>query len=106
MKNCEENITNKQTNKRGISARTCDATHQLACMVYCTQMLHTSFVIYYVTGLRRHSLTYTKYACSCYGPYLIFSMCYTKSVSSIEFLMESYIYNEMLITILSKYKRL
>ena len=42
----------------------------------------------YVTGAGKTGLIYTKYTCSYYGTYLLFFMCYLKSVNFIKFLMD------------------
>ena len=52
-----------------------------------------------VTGPRKIGLIYTKYICSYYGTYLQFCICYPKSVTFNEFLMDLYIYYDMLDTI-------
>ena len=39
----------------------------------------------YVTGPEKTGRIYAKYTCSCYGTYLAFWMCYSQSVSFIEF---------------------
>ena len=49
-------------------------------------------------GLRKRHI-YIKYTYSYYGTYLLFSMCYTKSVNFIEFLMESSMCDEVFVTI-------
>ena len=49
----------------------------------------------YVTGPGKTGLIYTKYTCLYYGTYLLFCMCYPKSVSFIEFLMDSCTYDEI-----------
>ena len=58
-------------------------------------------VTIYVTGPGKTGLIYTKYTCSYYGTYLLFCMCYPKSFSFIECLMDFCIYDDiytMLIT--------
>ena len=63
------------------------------------------YVCVYVTGPGKTGIIYTKYTCLCYGIYLPFCMCYPKSVSFIEFLMDFCIHDEILDTILSTDKR-
>ena len=41
-------------------------------------------------------LIYTKYTYLYYGMYLLFCMCYPKSIKFIEFFMDSYIYDNIL----------
>ena len=67
----------------------------------------------FVTGLEKTSLINTKYPCSYYSTYLLFCMGYMyvyKTCSFIGLLMESYIasyvYDEILVTILSKDRKL
>ena len=50
----------------------------------------------YVTGPRKTGLIYTKYMCLYYGKYLQFYVCYLKSVSFIEFLIDLCIYDDTL----------
>ena len=59
-----------------------------------------------MTGHGKTGLIYTKYSCSYYGTYLLFCMCYPKSVSCIEFLMDFYIDDDILDTILITDKKL
>ena len=54
--------------------------------------------ISYVTGPSKIGLNYTKYTCSYYGIYFLFCMCYPKSVSFIEFLMDFCIHDDILDT--------
>ena len=54
-----------------------------------------------MTGPEKTALIYTKYTCSYYGFYILSCMCYTKSVSFMEFLMDCCIYDDILDTILS-----
>ena len=49
-----------------------------------------------MTGPGKTGLIYTKYTCLYYGTYLLFCMCYPKSVNFIEFLMEYCIYDDIL----------
>ena len=51
----------------------------------------------YVTRPEKTGLIYTKYTCSYYGTYLLFCMCYTKSVSFVALLMDFciYVYNHL-----------
>ena len=49
-----------------------------------------------VTGPGKTGLIYTKYTCLNYGTYLLFCVCYLKSVSFIEFLMDLCIYDDIL----------
>ena len=44
-------------------------------------------------------LIYTKYTCSYYGTYLLFCMCYSQSVSFIEFFLDFFTYDDVLDTI-------
>ena len=53
----------------------------------------------YVTGPGITDLIYIKYTCLYYGMYLLFCMCYPKSVNCIEFLIDLSIYDEILDTI-------
>ena len=53
-----------------------------------------------VIGPERIGLIYTKYTYSYYGIYLLFYMCYAKSVNFIEFLMYFDIFDDILDTIL------
>ena len=53
----------------------------------------------YVTGPGNTGLIYTKYTCLYYGTYLMFCMCYPKSVSFIEFLMDLCICDDIVDTI-------
>ena len=52
-----------------------------------------------MTGPGKTGLIYTKYTCLYYGTYLLFCMCYPKSVNFIEFLMDFCIYDDVLHTI-------
>ena len=56
-------------------------------------------VCIYVTWPGKTGLIYTKYTCLYYGMYLLFCMCYPKSVNFIEFLMDFCIYGDILDTI-------
>ena len=58
-----------------------------------------NFLLYGVTGPGKTGLIYIKYTCLYYGTYLLFCMCYPKSVNFIEFLMDFCIYNDILDTI-------
>ena len=49
-----------------------------------------------VTGPGKTGLIYTKYSCLYYDAYLLFYMCYPKSVNFIEFLMDFCIYDDIL----------
>ena len=49
----------------------------------------------FVTGPGITGLIYTKYTCLYYGIYLLFYVCYPKSVSFIEFLMEFCMYDDI-----------
>ena len=51
-------------------------------------------------------LIYTKYTCSYYGIYLLFYMCYAKSVNFVEFLMDFGISDDILVTVLIIDKKL
>ena len=53
----------------------------------------------YVTRPGKTGLIYTKYTCLNYVTYLLFCMCYPKSVNFIEFLMDFCIYDDILDTI-------
>ena len=57
-----------------------------------------------MTGPGKTGLIYTKYTCLYYGTYLLFYMCYPKSVNFIEFLMDFCIYDDILHTIQVKGK--
>ena len=59
-----------------------------------------------VTGPERIGLIYTKYTCSYYDIYLLFYMCYAKSVNFIEFLMDFGISDDIVDTILITDKKL
>ena len=48
-----------------------------------------------MTGPGKTGLIYTKYTCLYYGKYLLFCICYPKSVSFIEFLMKLCIYDDI-----------
>ena len=50
----------------------------------------------YVTGPGKTGLIYTKYTYSYNSTYLLFCICYPKSVSLIEFLMDLGIYDDIL----------
>ena len=50
----------------------------------------------FVTGPGKAGLIYTKYTSLYYGMYLLFCMCYSKSVNFIEFLMDFCIYDVIL----------
>ena len=50
----------------------------------------------YVTGPGKTGLIYTKYTCLYYGSYLLFCMRYPQSVTFIAFLMDFYIYDDIL----------
>ena len=54
-----------------------------------------------VTVPGKTNLIYTKYTYSYYGIYLFFCVCYTKSVSFVEFLRKFYIYDEICVKILA-----
>ena len=64
--------------------------------------LHTFFqsvciyIYIYVTGPGKTGLIYTKYTCLYYGMYLLFCMCYPKSVNCIKFLIDCCIYDDIL----------
>ena len=60
----------------------------------------------YVTGPGKTGLIYTKYTCSYYGTYLLFHVCYPKSVSFIECLMNLCIYDDILDAICIRDKKL
>ena len=55
----------------------------IAQSIYAYISLHSDTL--YVTGPEKTGLIYTKYTCSYYGTYLMFWMCYSQSVSFIEF---------------------
>ena len=57
-------------------------------------------VTLFVTGSGKTGLIYKQYTCLYYGTYLLFCMCYTKSVSCIEFLIDFCIYDDFLDTLL------
>ena len=59
-----------------------------------------------VTGPQRIGLIYTKYTCSYYGIYLLFYMCYAKSLNFIEFLMDFGISDDIIVTVLTTDKKL
>ena len=64
--------------------------------------LHTyddGWAVAYVTGPGKTDLIYTKYTCSYYGTYILFCVCYPKSVIFIEFLMDFCICNDIVDTI-------
>ena len=52
-----------------------------------------------MTGPGKTGLIYTKYTCLYYGTYLLFCMCYPKSVNFIEILMDFCIYDNIFDTI-------
>ena len=58
----------------------------------------------YVTGLGKTGRIYTNYTPLHYGMYLLLCMCYPKSVSFIEFLMDFCIYDDISDTIRIKDK--
>ena len=63
--------------------------------------MYSSDVCCYAT--EKTGLTYIhKHTCWYYGTYLLFCMCYANSVSFIEFRMESYIYSEPFVTVVTK----
>ena len=71
-------------------------------LINCDRILETLAFTHnykYVTRPRKTDLTYTKYTCSYYGTYLLFYLCYQKSVSFIEFFMDFCIYDDILDTI-------
>ena len=49
-----------------------------------------------MTGPGKTGVIYTKYTCLYYGTYLLFCMCYPKSVNFIEFLIDCCIYDDIL----------
>ena len=49
-----------------------------------------------MTEPEKTGLIYTQYTCSYYGTYFLFCMCYAKSASFIEFLMDFCIYEDIL----------
>ena len=49
----------------------------------------------YVTGPGKTGLIYTKYTCLYYATYLLFRMCYSKSVNIIAFLMDFCTYDDI-----------
>ena len=53
----------------------------------------------YMTGPGKTDLIYTKCTCSYYDTYLLYCMCYPKSISFIHFLMDVCIYDDILVTI-------
>ena len=59
-----------------------------------------------MTGPGKTGLIYTKYTCLYYGMYLLFCICYPKSISFIEFLMDFCIYDDILDTIWIANKKL
>ena len=71
--------------------------------MYMSDYVRTSSV--YMTGPEKTGLIYTKYTCLYYGTYLLFCMCYAKSVSFIEFLMDFCIHDEILDTLLVTNKK-
>ena len=60
----------------------------------------------YVTRPGKTGLIYTKYTCLYYDTYLLFCMCYLKSVYFINFLMDFCIYDDNLDMIQIKDKKL
>ena len=56
----------------------------------------TARSVTYVTGPGKTGLMYTKYACLYYGTFLLFCMCFPKSVNFVEFLMDLSIYDDIL----------
>ena len=60
----------------------------------------------YVTRPGKIGLIYIKYTCLYYGTYLLFCMCYPNSVTLIDFLIDFYMYNDILDTILITDKKL
>ena len=49
-----------------------------------------------VTGPGKIGLIYTKYTCSYYGKYLLFCICYPISVCFIEFVVDLWMYDDVL----------
>ena len=64
------------------------------------------YIYIYVTGPGKTGLIYTKYTCLYYGTYLLFCMCYPKSVNLIEFFTEFCIYDDIIDMIQITYKTL
>ena len=60
----------------------------------------------YVTGPGKTGLIHTKYTCLYYGTYLLFCMCYPRSVNFIEFLKDFCIYDDILDKIQTTTKKL
>ena len=60
----------------------------------------------YVTRPGKIGLIYIKYTCLYYGKYLLFCMCYPNSVTLIDFLIDFYMYDDILDTILITDKKL
>ena len=63
-------------------------------------------MIIFVIELGKTDLIYTKYACLYFGMYLLFCMCYPKFVNCIEFLMNFYIYVDVIDAIHATDKKL
>ena len=63
-------------------------------------------VMIFVTEPGKTDLIYTKCACLYYGMYLLFCMCYPKSVNFNTFLMDFYIYDDVVDTIHGTDKKL
>ena len=57
--------------------------------------IHVTHKITYVTRPGKTGLIDTKYTCLYYGMYLLFCMCYPKSVNFIEFLMDFCIHDDI-----------
>ena len=67
---------------------------------YCPTVSILSENMINVIGPERIGLIYTKYTYSYYGIYLLFYMCYAKSINFIESLMDFSIFDDILDTIL------
>ena len=71
-------------------------TDTLCINIRSTSVLTLVLTVVYVTGPGKTGLMYTKYTCLYYGTYLLFCICYRKSVNVIEFLSDFCIYDDIL----------
>ena len=76
-----------------------DFFQQIVVSTIIEKLFHLEQFAIYVTRPGKTGLIYTKYTCLYYGTYLLFSLCYPKSVNFIKFLMDFCIYGEILNTI-------
>ena len=83
-----------------------DVCRMYGCVASYLFFMEDTAICTYVTGPGKTVLIYTKYSCLYSGMYLLFCMCYPKSVSFIEFLMDFCIYDDILVMIQITNKKL